>query len=320
MPTPTRAVPDDLRVVAARQESLVSTAQCRDAGLGPAVVGRLLRAETWSRITRGVYDTDATPVAQRPHDHRRRRAAWAALLAFGPDAVAVGPCALALLGVTGLPTRVTPQAALPGGRALESRDGVVLRMFDDGMTVVRVGDRYVASPEWALAQAVPELDRGPAVSVMDSSLHLGLLDPAGLDRAHDHARGRRGVARTHAWWELADGRSESPLETWARLDCTDGGVPPDALQVPLVGASGAARRGDLGWRLDDGRWLLAEVDGAEVHDTPVAAFADRERHNDLVTGDVAAVLRFTWHDVTVPGRTHGTVRRALGSAARRRAA
>ncbi len=317
---PRRPLPDEIVAIASLQEGLVDTAQCRGAGLGPDVVRRLLATAAWSRITRGVYDTDPTPVARRLVDHRRRRAAWAALLAFGPRSIAVGASALTLLGVSGLPTRVMPQATLPGGRALESRDGIRLRMFDDGMTVVRVGDRFVASPEWALAQAVPELDRGFAVSVMDSALHLGLLDPSGLIRAHDHARGRRGVARTHAWWELADGRSESPLETWARLDCLDGGVPPDELQVELVGASGARRRADLGWRLDDGRWLVAEVDGAEVHDTPVAAFADRARHNDLVTAEVAAVLRFTSHDVRTPGVVARAVRRALEAAGRRRAA
>ncbi|OLT53410.1 hypothetical protein BJF88_11605 [Cellulosimicrobium sp. CUA-896] len=313
-------MPEDLLVVAAAQEGLVSTRQCRDGGLTLRVVDRLVRTGAWSRITRGVYDTDPTPGARRPVDRRRRRAAWAALLAFGPSAIAVGPCALALLGVVGLPGRVVPEAALPGGRALESRDGIRLRMFDDGMTVVRVGDRFVASPEWALAQAVPELDREPSVSMMDSALHLGLLDAPALARAHDHARGRRGVARTHAWWELADGRSESPLETWARLDCVDGGVPPDALQVELAGASGARRRADLGWRVDDGRWLVAEVDGAEIHDTPDAAFADRARHNDLVTADVAAVLRFTWHDVRTQGATARAVRRALRACERHRAA
>ncbi|WP_264031269.1 type IV toxin-antitoxin system AbiEi family antitoxin domain-containing protein [Cellulosimicrobium sp. SH8] len=317
---PRSPVPQALRAVAAQQESLVCTRQCLDAGIGPNVLTRLVRSGSWARITAGVYDLDPTPPPTRPPDSRRRRAAWAALLAFGPEAIAVGPCALALLGVAGLPSRVVPQATLPGARGLESRDGIRLRMFDDGMTVVRVGDRYVAAPEWALAQAVPELDRPWAVSVMDSALHLGLVSTEGLDRAHDHARGRRGVARTHSWWELADCRAESPLETWVRLDCLDGGVPPDTLQVPLVGSSGRERRGDLGWLLDDGRWVVAEADGAEFHDTPSAAFADRERHNDLVTADVAAVLRFTSADTRVPGRAATTVRRALLSTGRRRAA
>ncbi|MBD5786078.1 type IV toxin-antitoxin system AbiEi family antitoxin domain-containing protein [Cellulosimicrobium terreum] len=320
MPTPRQPIPEDVASRATRQEGLITTAQCREAGTSQKVVERLVRTGEWSRITRGVFDTDARPVALRPVDHRRKRAAWAAMLTYGPSAVAVGPCALALLGVTGLPSRVVPQAALPGGRALETRDGIRLRMFDDGMTVVRYEDRYVASPAWALAQAVPELERGYAVSVMDSALRRDLITPATLERAHDHARGRRGVAATHAWWELADSRAESPLETWARLDCIDGGVPPDALQVPLTGSSGAQRRGDLGWQLDDGRWLVGEVDGAEFHDAPEAVYTDRERHNDLVTADVAAVLRFTSKDVRSPGTTHRTVRRALKTTGRRRAA
>ncbi|MDF2806486.1 MAG: hypothetical protein K0S43_1432 [Cellulosimicrobium sp.] len=313
-----RPVPDDARQIASRQERLITTAQCRSAGMSADMLRRLVQTGAWSRITRGVHDTDPAPVASRTVDHRRRRAAWAALLAFGPESIAVGPCSLALLGVAGLPARVVPQATLPGARALESRDGIRLRMFDDRMAVVRVRDRYVAAPEWALAQAVPELDRPWAVAVMDSALHLGLVSAEDLARAHDLARGRRGVARTHSWWELADGRAESPLETRVRLDCVDGGVPPDMLQVPLVGSSGRERRGDVGWRLDDGRWVVAEADGAEFHDTPSAAFADRERHNDLVTADVAAVLRFTSADVAVPGRVAATVRRALQAAGRRR--
>ena len=96
---PRSPVPDALRAVAAQQESLVCTRQCLDAGVGPNVLTRLVRSGSWSRITAGVYDLDPTPLHARPPDRRRRRAAWAALLAFGPEAVAVGPCALALLGV-----------------------------------------------------------------------------------------------------------------------------------------------------------------------------------------------------------------------------
>lgn len=288
----------------------MSSAQCRAAGVSLDRAERAARAGRWVRITRGVYDT--TPDAPVTFASRRRRAAWTALLAFGPEAVSVGPCALVLLGAAGLPVHVTPQVALPGARRTPSRDGVLLRQFDDGMTVVPVSGRLVASPEWALAQAVPELGRRRAVAVMDSALHLGLLDRSGLDRAHEHARGRRGVARTHGWWELADGLAGSPLETWARLDCIEAGVPPDRLQVPLVDADGVVRRADLGWQRGGGRWLVAEVDGAEVHDTPSAAFADRRRHNALVATGRVEILRFTAQDLRVPGRVGATVRAMLG--------
>lgn len=318
MPIPARVRGiDAIDAVAAEQEWLVSARQCREAGVDHGVIRLLLRRGAWRRVTRGVYDVDPFPGERGSYDRRRRRAAWSGLLAYGPDAVAVGPSALALLGVSGLPVDVAPQVALPAARSLESRDGIRLRMFDDGMTVTRAGRAVVASPWWALAQAVPELDREHAVSVLDSAVHRGVVTVDEVAHAHDLARGRRGVARTHSWWGLADGRSESPLETRVRLDCHDGGVGPDALQVPLVDASGVVRRGDLGWRTRDGRWLVAEADGAEFHGSLQAAYADRARHNELVGGDVAGTLRFTFDDVRVAGRCARTVRRALHALGRR---
>ncbi|GAA1402007.1 hypothetical protein [Oerskovia paurometabola] len=314
-------VPEELLVVARRQEGLVSAAQCEEHGLRSHRRSRLVEQRRWTQVTRGVYDIDPVPPARREGpgvpDHRRRRAAWAGLLAFGPEAIAVGPCAVALLGIQGLPLQITAQAALPGGRATGSRDGILLRQFDDGMTVTRVVGRYVATPDWALAQTVPEVGRRTAVALMDSAQHRGLLDVRGLDRAHDMARGRRGVARTHSWWEISDRRAESPLETLARLDCLDAGVPPDELQVVISGDEGQfLARGDLGWRLPDERWLIAEVDGAEVHGAPEALFVDRRRQNLLVASRGVALLRFTARDLAVVGRVGLEIRAFLDRARR----
>lgn len=312
-------LPEALLHVARRQEGLVSAAQCDEHGVRSPRRSRLVEQRSWARVTRGAYDTDPVPPAGRAGpgvpDHLRRRAAWAGLLTFGPDAIAVGPCALALLGVQGLPWRITPQAALPGARETRSRDGVLLRQFDDGMTVQRIDGRYVATPDWALAQAVPELDRRHAVALMDSAQQRGLLDGRGLARAHDQARGRRGVARTHSWWELSDRRAESPLETFARLDCQDAGVAPDDLQVVIADDAGEfLARGDLGWRLPGGRWLIAEIDGAEVHAAPEALFHDRRRQNRLVASRGVDVLRFTARDLRSAGHVGAEVRAFLARA------
>ncbi len=272
----------------------------------------LVESATWRRVTRGVYDVNGPAAPDATPDARRRRSAWLALLAFGPGAVAVGQCALALHGVAGLPTEIEPQAAVCRGRHRQDRDGVHLREFDNGMETVVLAGRLVASVPWALAQAVPELARMNAVAVMDSALNRRLLDPAGLERAHLLARGRRGVARTHEWWTLADGRAESPLETLARLDCADSGVAPDDLQVVVVDPDGRfLGRGDLGWRLDGGRWLIAEIDGREWHEAPLALLADRRRQNAFVGSGVADVLRFTAEDLRRPGRVGSTIRAHL---------
>ncbi|NDO90387.1 type IV toxin-antitoxin system AbiEi family antitoxin domain-containing protein [Cellulosimicrobium composti] len=314
------AVPSELLSVAERQAGLVSAAQCDEHGVTAHRRSRLVDQGRWRRPTRGVFETTPgppDPSDPRSYDRRRRRAAWLALLAYGPDAIAVGPCALVLLGVQGVSPRVVPQATLPGARGTLSRDGIHLRQFDDGMTVVRVEGRLVATPDWALAQSVPESGRRRAVAAMDSAGHLGLLDAEGLARAHDLARGRRGVARTHAWWSEHDARAESPLETFARLECADAGLAPDELQVDVFDDGRFLGRGDLGWRLPQGRWLIAEMDGVDVHGAPDALLRDRSRQNALVSHGGVELLRFTGRDLATPGtsrpgRMTTALRRHLG--------
>lgn len=298
-------VPAELLVLADSQEGLLSASQCDEHGVGSHRRARLVEKGRWRRVTHAVFDTVVVPVARRTgtrtHDHRRRRAAWLGLLAYGPEAIAVGPCALVLLGVEGVRVDPVPEATLPGARAARSRDGIHLRQFDDGMTVTSVEGRWVATPDWALAQAVPEMGRRRAVAAMDSARRLGLVSETGLERAHDLARGRRGVARTHSWWSESDARAESPLETFARLDCVDAGIAPDELQVEVFDADRLLGRGDLGWRLPGGRLLIAELDGRDVHSEPAALLRDRARQNDLVASGAVDLLRFTGRDVTPPG-------------------
>ena len=210
--------------------------------------------------------------------------------------------------VGGLPPTISPQAALPRASNRLSRDGLTARQFDAGLETVEVDGRRVASLEWAVAQAVPELPHRNGLAVLDAVLFRRLLTPTGIERAHDLARGRRGVAGAHRLWGLADGRAESAPESFGRLDCIDGGVPPDTLQLPLDD-SPHPERGDLAWHLGDGRWLVAEVDGKEVHDLPEAAYADRSRQNGLVSTGRFSVLRFTVRDLD--GVMSRTVRRAL---------
>ena len=307
-PPLTLAVPPELEAAATTQVGLVSTEQAREAGVQDRLAAALVARRVWHRLTRGVLDTRCGPLSAVRWDARRRRAAWAALLAFGPDAVAVGACALALHRIVGLPPTIAPQAALPGGSNRLTRDGVTVRQFDAGLETVELEGRRVATVEWALAQAVPELPHPNGLAVLDSALRLRLSTERGLAHAHELARGRRGVAATHRLWELADGRSESAPESFGRLDCIDGGVPPDALQLPLDD-SPYPERGDLAWHLGGDRWLVAEVDGKEVHDVPDAAYADRSRQNGLVSTGRFTVLRFTGRDVY--GEMSRTVRRTL---------
>ncbi|MFI2568514.1 type IV toxin-antitoxin system AbiEi family antitoxin domain-containing protein [Cellulosimicrobium funkei] len=301
------AVPAELLRIASRQAGLVTTAQAGAAGLSRGAVRGLVDRREWRRAAMNVYEVRSSAVTSL--DDRRRRAALLGLLAYGADAVAVGACALVLHGVEGLPHRLTPQVALDEASRRQHRDGVRLRQFDDGMRTTTIDGFRVATLDRALAQAVPELPRPHGLAVLDAVQRLRLLAPDELARAHDLARGRRGIATRHDLWELSDGRAESPLESFARLECIEEEVPPDTLQLPVRDETGAVvARGDMGWRRRGGRWLVAELDGREHHDTPVAVFTDRRRQNLLTGSGTVDLLRFTSRDL---GRVAATVRRHL---------
>jgi hypothetical protein len=305
-------LPEELLDRAASQGRLVSSHDCDEFGVSSTRRTTLVRRAAWRRVTTGVYDTCPGSVRMLTGQERARRAAWAGLLAYGDEAIAVGASGCAMLGIEGLPLPPTSEVSLPGGRSVRARDGIMLRQFDAGMRVVEVAGRLVAAPEWALAQVVPRLGRSSAVSAMDSAQHLKLLDQQGLALAHDLARRRRGARGTHAWWALSDGRAESPLETLGRLDCLDVGVEPDDLQVKIFDAWGVLLGcGDMGWKQRSGRWLIAEMDGRLAHEAPAALLHDRSRQTDFVVSGEADVLRFTFRDVGPHHRMGRTVQRFL---------
>lgn len=301
MPRLLPPVPDPLRALAVRQEGLLSVRQCGDHGVTRQQLAARVRRKKWAPAARGVYDTGLVTPGGDPYDHRRRRAAVLGLLAY-PAAVATGSCALVLRGVAGTPAELRPEVTLPDGTSRVSRGPVTVRRLPLSRWDLVDGFACAATDE-ALRQAVPRLDRRHALAVMDSALHRGLVTPAEVTAAHDAVRGHRGVARTHRLWELADGRSESPAESWARLSCHDLGVPPDVLQLPVVLAGRTVARVDLAWLLPDGGALLVEVDGAEVHSTPGAVVDDRRRQN-LIDSRRTVVRRFSgtdaWRGVVGP--------------------
>jgi hypothetical protein len=108
--------------------------------------------------------------------------------------------------------------------------------------------------------------------------------------------GSRRVRRARELVELADGRAESPPESWVRLILHDAGVPAPVLQHEVrVGARVVARL-DMAWPEVK---LYLEYDGREAHSTDAAFLRDRRRQNDLLAlGWVC--LRFTAEDLRAP--------------------
>lgn len=314
---PLRPLPAQLDITASRQENLISAMQLDRLGVDASWRYRLVRQGRLVRVTQGVYDVDTVPprLRSRPDllNHLRRRPAWVGLLAGGPGSTAVGLCALALYNVHGLPRTIRPEVVAPGGRWRPERDGIVFRTVGTMVTGRFGGDFQIASIVDALALGVVQMRRDNAVAVMDHLLHTRTATVEQLVQAHEAARGHRNVDVTHLWWRLADGRSESPLESAARLACIDADLAPDALQLVIRDPSGThLGRVDLAWRLPDGTWLLVEIDGAEIHSTPQAVFRDRERQNALASVGGLRLLRFTAQDI--PGRLIDVLSRTLRQA------
>jgi len=309
MPRRPAPLPDAVRELAARQAGLVATRQCTAHGMSREQVVARARAKTWEQVVHGVYDTGVpSPVDADPYDRRRRRSACLGLLAH-PGSVATGLCALVLHGVQGVPADVVPEVSMPTGAPRAARPPVRLRRLAVERWDDVDGFRCTPAPE-ALVQALPGLPRLRGVALMDSLRHAGRLEDDVVERLRSSARGRRGLARTHGWWDEIDGRAESPAETWARLSCADAGCAPDAVQLRVADRRGVVfARVDLAWRLPDGGALFVEIDGRDVHSTPAAVFADRTRQNRLDTRRTL-VRRFTgadaWH-----GRVGVEVRRTL---------
>jgi hypothetical protein len=289
---PLAPLPPDVVATAHAQAGLVAAWQLAAGGVAKARVHRLVDAGVLVRVARGVYDLASVPVpAERTArlDRQRERTARLGVLLHGPAAVASGLSALVLYGVRGVPPSFTPEVALRGGGAAVRADGARVRREPVPRFVHRGGMACVL-PEVALAQAVGEVDRWTAVALMDSARQRRVLTERTFATARELARGRRGAARSRRWWDASDARAESPAETWARLRLADGGLPPDALQLPVRAADGRiVARVDLAWALGGGRWLLGEVDGTDVHGTREALAADLRRQNALVTG--STVLR-----------------------------
>lgn len=295
--------------LASRQHGVVTTAQALSQGLTRNQLTGRLRAGRYRGLWRGVVWV--WPNGDQP--------SWitlvqAALLLHGDRAVAALGTAADLQGIAGHDTGVRDvHLVVPRGVVRQQRRGIILHFWDvPPATITRISGIRCTNPQRTLADLVPRLQRNPAVSVLDSALHQGLLSPTDVAAAQQLAAWRPGAKASAGWWSLADSRSASPLETWARLDCSDARMAPDELQWPVRNEAGELLGiGDMAW-LGRHRPLVAEADGADPHSQPAALFRDRWRANNFVSAGVD-VVRLTWTDARQPGRCATIVRQALAT-------
>ena len=149
-----------------------------------------------------------------------------------------------------------------------------------------------------------------AVGWLAAAVQQGLARPDELAEEIEQAgsiRHRRLLQ--HAVTDLSAGAQALSEIDFARL-CRRYRLPEPVRQAVRVERSGRRRYLDAEWLTDDGRQVVAEVDGA-LHLLPRRYWDDMERSNELVL-EGRSVLRFAAYAVRAhPDRVADQLRRAL---------
>jgi hypothetical protein len=196
---------------------------------------------------------------------------------------------------------------LPRSSWQKPQEGLRVHRFD--IASDEVVTRYglpVTSPArtgFDLARSLRLID---AVMMLDVLLHRRLTTPEELAAyARRGGRGSTGVGRA---LDLADGRSESPMESRTRLLLVLSGLPAPEPQFEVYDNKRFIARLDLAYPKQK---LGIEYDGAH-HRERITFQRDAKRANALAAAGWT-ILRFTYDDMSQPGRIIATVRADLAS-------
>lgn len=158
-----------------------------------------------------------------------------------------------------------------------------------------------------------ELNFWSGLVAADSALHRKLTTKDELLAVLAACPRWRGIRRAAEVVEFADKRSESPLESIARVVFRDCGLPPPDLQVWLGGVVEPVGRVDFYWKQYR---TIAEVDGELKYKDPARAKAQLKR-DSLLRSDGYEVVHFDWQEITgLPDYVAAMVRDAFRRGAR----
>jgi very-short-patch-repair endonuclease len=283
----------ELLALAAATDGVLTVQQLAREGLGMRDIHRSRSRGGWTSPVRGIL------VVPEPAD-AFRASVRAATLAC-PSGIVCRGTAARLHELQGLPLwqpSELPTLVLPSDLKRTQRRGLRLHwstVVDDDLEHV---DDFPRTRVVRTLADLRRLPRAALVSLLDSALHQDRCPIADL----------QAVPALATALALADGRSESPLETRLRLVLTAAGLAPEELQFVLRSAAGRfLARLDMAW---PGRRPAVEADG-RGHDQPEALYRDRDRQNDIVL-EGWTMLRFTWSDVTQrPAQVVALMRAAL---------
>lgn len=212
---------------------------------------------------------------------RARRGVYAAAQPdmFGQLAaldLATGTRIVACLGTAaalyGFDTEADPRLHVldPGIRLRPTADIMVHQRL--GAPLRGIGGRLATAPAWTAIEVARTLRRPRALATLDTAVRIGACTPSELTYALAEQKGRRGIVKVRELSAYIDRRSESAMESEARLVFIDGGLPKAELQYEIADRCGDVWRIDFAW--PEAR-LAAEYDSIDWHMGPKALLHDR---------------------------------------------
>src|SRR4051794_40374784 len=280
-------------------DGVVTTAQLSALGLTKSAISHRQRCGSLVRVHCRVY------VVPAEITDRTRTLARAGLIAAPAGAIASHVLAGYLHALPDLPALVRAEVQIPLSAGKHAIARIAVHRVKTAACPVHIGGLPVTPLVRTLQDLAVTCSAEQLLSAIDNGLHRGLLTPVDLQQLADPDHRYRGALLLRRMVPLADGRSESALESRTRLLLVDAGLLAPDLQIEV-------RLGHLVFRIDlgyPGLFIAIEVDGRAFHQSPEAVLNDRLRQNALVNAGWL-VLRFTWDDVlNRPWYVVATVRR-----------
>lgn len=219
-----------------------------------AVTRRQLQSGLFRTVLHNVY---ADP--RMPFDHELLCRAVALLMPA--EAALAGRSAASWFGAAFAGGRDAVTVIVPALSPWRGPRGVRIHRTDLGPADVTVveEDIRVTCP-LRTAWDVATLERtADAVATLDGLLRSGAVDAGELAALHHGAAGRWRGQRARRAFALADGRAQSPAESWVRVACHLAGLPAPVPQFVVVEDGAWLGQVDLAWPEAK---LIVEYEGA----------------------------------------------------------
>jgi hypothetical protein len=284
------------------RQGISNLQQIRDADITRHALRVAVKRGEVHRVGSGTYATAPLP-ARAKHllsggrvDPGYVAHVRAFMLQVGDDACTEARCAAVLWGfdMAVEPDHVELSVSPGGGRAVP---GLVVTQREAVPHVMRgvlgLEPLRVPTAVETVLQCAATLSLAEGVVIADSALRQKAVTRRQLIRGAEGWYRRPGIRKIRNVLRLADGRSESVLESLMRVLLVTAGLPTPELQYVIRDGRAFLARVDLCWPL---LRLVVETDGRTWHDPEDRRLADRRRDNALERLSWR-VLRFTWAEV-----------------------